>query len=459
MQVKRFNAPSMRRALQLVRDELGADAVILSSKRIEDGIEVMAAAASAAAPEPMLTAIEPIKATRVPESRDQRLRLEPSPLEIELERVQRQARERAAEFKREMRAAQELSVKPSTDQRPRHTERKVEVEAPVLTSTVEELQRRTQESDKKLTDMHKELQQMRAMLSQQLDALALGPSQAPASEFPSVVRDLGRLGLQVAQVRGVMELVRQAPDANTAWRHALAHVTNRLPVSHEDVVDAGGIFAFVGPTGVGKTTTIGKLAARYALKHGPENVALITLDSYRIAGHEQLRVFGRILGVTVKELSDPAQLEPTLRQLRRKSLVLIDTAGLRQGIPGYDEQMNALAQLGDRVSNYLVVSTTSQLNVLKAAHHAYRRVGLSGCVLTKLDETASLGESISLVMETQLPVAYFTDGQSVPGDISVARATQLVSRAVQIMKHYSDDLAASSMPEQAYSTAYEAMNL
>lgn len=435
MQVKRYKAPSMRRALQLVRDELGADAVILSSKRIEDGIEVMAAAASATAPEPVAPVAEPIRAVRAPETREQRLRVEPSPLELELERVQRQARERAAEVKREMRAAHDFAGRTSVDSRPRQPE-----QSPVLASSVEELERRAQESDRKLTDLHQELQRMRSMLTQQLDAIAVGQAHGSGTqEHPAVARDLSRLGLQSAQVRAIGELVRQASDSDTAWRHALAHVANRVPVCSEDVIDAGGIFAFVGPTGVGKTTTIGKLAARYALEHGPENVALVTMDSYRIAGHEQLRVFGRILGVTVKELSDPAQLEPTLRQLRRKSLVLIDTAGLRQGIPGYDEQMAALAALGDRVSNYLVVSTTSQLSVLKAAHHAYKRVGLSGCILTKLDETASLGESLSLVMDTQLPVAYFTDGQSVPGDISVARSTQLVARALQIMKQYGDD--------------------
>jgi flagellar biosynthesis protein FlhF len=301
-----------------------------------------------------------------------------------------------------------------------------------------------------MMELHAELRDMRKLLNSQLSGMAWGQFNNQQPHKAAVWRRLSRLGLQGQQVRAVCDLLDDLPDEATAWRHALAHLTHRVPVCRNDLIDGGGVFAFVGPTGVGKTTTIGKLAARYVLQHGPENVALITTDCFRIAGHEQLRVFGRILGVTVKVLSDPSELADTVRMLRRKSLILIDTAGLRQGIPGHDEQIAALQSLGDKVQNLLVLPATAQLSVLKASHYAYQAIGLSGCVITKLDECASLGEALSLVMEMQLPVTYVTDGQQVPGDISTARAPQLVSRAVSLARHASvdEDQLADTYSEQ-----------
>lgn len=242
-----------------------------------------------------------------------------------------------------------------------------------------------------------------------------------------------RLGLPADSAHKVLSQLTRQESVAEAWPEALATLSHQLPVAGKDIVDEGGIFAFVGPTGVGKTTTIGKLAARYVLNHGADKVAMVTTDTYRIAAHDQLRSLGRILNVTVRVVEDSHTLPEVLDSLKHCSLVLIDTAGFRHGDPLLTTQLEVL-RAHAQVKSYLVMACNSQLQMMKASVEAFQRAGLSGCVLTKLDETASLGEAIGVVVDQQLPVVYTTDGQEIPQDIDVARAHQLVSKAVALTK-------------------------
>jgi len=249
----------------------------------------------------------------------------------------------------------------------------------------------------------------------------------------SVWRQLNNLGLSSHSSDQVLQAIA-TKDYQTpaeAWPAAMAALAHQVPTVDYDVADQGGVIALVGPTGAGKTTTIGKLAARYVLKHGADKVALVTTDTYRLAAHDQLRSLGRILNATVKVVGDEIELPGVLKSLSHCSLVLIDTAGFRHGDPLLAQQLNALRQESS-VSSYLVLSCNSQQQMMKASLSAYKLAGLRGCVLTKLDETTSLGEAIGVIAESGLPLAYTTDGQQIPNDIALARAHQLVTRAVSI---------------------------
>ena len=286
-----------------------------------------------------------------------------------------------------------------------------------------------------LTELQAEIADMRFLLEQQLDRL-IGQQQAPAINSPvlaSVARRLERLNLPKEVVGSVIKACTKTKTLSDAWPDALANLAHQLPVSGRDVVDQGGVFAFVGPTGVGKTTTIGKLAARYVLQHGADKVALITTDTYRIAAHDQLRSLARILRVPVRVVDEANPLDAVLRSLRHCSLVLIDTAGFRHGDPHLKAQLQALADQ-QQVKTYLVMSCNSQAQMLKASVHAYGAARLQGCILTKLDETASIGEALGVVMQSRLPIAYTTDGQDIPKNLDVARAHQLVSKAAALLK-------------------------
>ena len=163
-----------------------------------------------------------------------------------------------------------------------------------------------------------------------------------------------------------------------------------------------------------------------------QSLALVSMDSYRIGAQEQIKTLGRILNVPVT-LVDPGQsLIQALAPLARKRMVLIDTAGLPASDPALRMQLEALASPSLNVKNYLVMATTSQSQVLKSAYQTYRHCGLAGCILTKLDEAGSLGESMALAIAQRLPVAYLADGPRIPDDLQVARSHQLVSRAVSL---------------------------
>jgi flagellar biosynthesis protein FlhF len=250
-------------------------------------------------------------------------------------------------------------------------------------------------------------------------------------------RRLQRLGLDAALVRQLLEDQPEntgATDANGTWQHLMGRLSARIPVLADDVIDRGGVFAFVGPTGAGKSTTIAKLAARYVLAHGNNDVALITTDSYRIGAHEQLRTLSRILNIPCRVVGAQLDLGTALYELRQCRLVLIDTAGFNPHAPELKQQLAALSALGDRVQCLQVLAANTQHQVLRTAHRAYRPSNLAGCILTKLDEAGSLGEALSLLVDSGVPAAYVADGQGIPGDIGVAQAKALIGKAIALAK-------------------------
>ncbi len=517
MQVKRFVAADMRRALELVRQELGPDAIILSSNRIPEGVELLTtmgsdyelkqlqtrpfAESTFASSEPLLSdgdisprilerqptrKVAPV-ITQIPDHPN--VGKTGAQLADDIERARlrmiaaRKAEESAKEFmvgkntvvnagiprhatapasppKKGMSAAERY---PLVDPVPAVKERNLTPEAASFREALLSNTRNAQDAkidalltkekaapvsitpnidtfdqNTQLNDLQAEIADMRLLLEQQLDRLS--GKQTIASDSPilaSIARRLERLSLPKDVVAKVINACTKTKTLSEAWPDALANLAHQLPINGRDIVDQGGIFAFVGPTGSGKTTTIGKLAARYVMQHGSDKVAIITTDTYRIAAHDQLRSLARILRVPVRVVDEANPLDTVLRSLRHCSLVLIDTAGFRHGDPHLKAQLNALSDQ-PQVKTYLVMSSNSQAQMLKASVHAYGAARLQGCVLTKLDETASIGEALGVVMQSRLPVAYTTDGQDIPKNLEVARAHQLVARAVALLKTSSE---------------------
>jgi flagellar biosynthesis protein FlhF len=205
-------------------------------------------------------------------------------------------------------------------------------------------------------------------------------------------------------------------------------------VVDDKLLDDGGVFAVVGPTGVGKTTTIAKLAARFALRHGVRNVALVSTDGYRIGAREQLLTFARIIGVPMHVAADARELGDVLDSLGPRKLVLIDTAGMSRLDQRLAEQLQALAQHGDRIRILLALAANTELAALEDSVRIFGSLKPQACVLTKVDEAASLGAALSTVIRHQLPIAHLTDGQRVPEDIhaGAARRAWLVRTAVKL---------------------------
>ncbi|HET7160839.1 MAG TPA: flagellar biosynthesis protein FlhF [Burkholderiales bacterium] len=212
----------------------------------------------------------------------------------------------------------------------------------------------------------------------------------------------------------------------------------------DEIISCGGVYALVGPTGVGKTTTVAKLAARAVVRFGASKVALLTTDSYRIGAHDQLRIFGRILSVSVHAIRDAHDLSTALEELKDRHLILIDTIGVSQRDRMVAEHAAMLAGAGD-VKRLLLVNTTANARTLEEVVVAYKKSGVDGCILTKTDEAASLAPALDVLIRHQLPLHYVTDGQRVPEDLKLPDSTALVQEALKPAPEDALDLGAQEM--------------
>jgi flagellar biosynthesis protein FlhF len=407
MQVKRFFAADMRTAMKLVRDELGADAAFIGNRRVAGGVELTAALDYQVTPAP----VRPNPALEA-ELRKTQARIASAQAELATRAEQDAGKDRQL-FANESLVAPELPATPVKPQRPAEP-------APVQPAV----------DPRALDAMRFELHGLRELIEVQLGSIAWGQLQTRRPQQANLWRRLQRMGLSAELSQALLNKVADVAEPRQAWRMLLAYLAHAIETPKLEPLEEGGVIALVGPAGMGKTTTLAKLAARHVLKYGAQQVALVSMDSYRIGAQEQLKTLGRILGVSVTQVDPGQSLLQALAPLAKKRVVLIDTAGLPGNDPALRLQLESLAARGLQAKNYLVLAATSQSQVLKAAYHSYKRCGLAGCILTKLDEAASLGEALGLAISQHLPVAYVADGPRIPDDLQVPRSHQLVSRAV-----------------------------
>lgn len=371
MKIKRFFAQDMRRAIAEVRSEHGPDAVIVSSRSVDGGVEIVSAV-----------------------DYDQSL---------------------MAQI-----VGQETPVADS-----------VTAEVPVPVPQPDTAGAAVPAGTVTLEGMQRELTALRQVLSEQFaDIRHLQPAQGPVlSAVPTrLQRQVAALGLGAALTAELLQEAAPAGGGEGAWQQVLGCLARRIAVVEQDPIEAGGVLALVGPTGVGKTTTIAKLAARHCLRYGPDSLQLVSTDNYRIGAQRQLEAFGAILGVPVQRASDAETLGRLLAQAQGVRLTLIDTAGLA---PRDARLAAALRQLENvpSLKTFLVLPANLQRSVLAEAARRFAGAGLAGAVLTKLDEADGLGAALSVLIEQQLPVAWLSEGQRVPEDLKQARPLHLVSWA------------------------------
>ncbi|MGO2353142.1 MAG: flagellar biosynthesis protein FlhF [Marinomonas foliarum] len=418
MQIRRFRAPDMRQAIRKVRDAVGPDAVILSNQRLPTGEIEIVAALDYDGSLPSSMSSKRSSSPRSDSSAD--------PSANYLERIERAKQQTTppkndAPSYAESRQASQIEMPPLSDDK----------EDPAVE---EALSVKNSENAKQLQDMELELKNVRAMLEQhqQNDNRSSVKESSVEARAREKLKGLGLSEFVVSRLMDDIDLKGREDD----WNRLLAHLADYIPIRSSSS-ELRGCIAFMGPTGVGKTTTIGKIAAQHVLKHGSEGVVLITTDTYRIAAHEQLRTFGRILNVPVEVVNEYSDLNEVLAKYAHYSLVLVDTAGMNPRDSNLERQLLMMKRARASLKKLLVLPCTSQRQVLKTVTEVYSQVQLDGCVLSKLDESASLGEAISVVIEEGLPVVYIADGQRIPDDIEPARAHNLISRAVYTAEHYS----------------------
>lgn len=296
-------------------------------------------------------------------------------------------------------------------------------------------------SNPMIEEVKGELQNLRELMASQLNVLEwdrFNQRHPVRSVLLNLMTELG-LGTDTCEMifekLGVLN-----DDPHKVWQKALGILATSIPISQNDILAEGGRIALVGSTGVGKTTTIAKLAARFAHTHGKRSVALISTDNFRVGAQDQLQHFARLLEVPLLTAHSSEELTDSLKMLEDKRLVLIDTAGMSQTDVRLSEQFHSLQHGSPEVQPYLVLSANTQLAAVNATVKCFERVKLAGTIITKLDESASLGGILTASIRHQLPISYCGTGQKVPEDLQPAKNHRLVSKAVSLMQNYTEQV-------------------
>jgi flagellar biosynthesis protein FlhF len=412
MNVRKFIAATARDALRKVKETLGPDAIILSNRGIPGGVEVMAVAALDMA----MIVPTPVRDAPAPNN-DYTVKLSNPSQQNSPARPPVQTAPAASPQPAPVQATRPmppLTPRPAPQidlpQMPRNAS--VKPEAEVVPAEVMD-----------------EIRSLRRIVEQHLAGFAWGETARSEPVKTEMLRQMLDAGFSPQFSREMLEELPRDLDAAQAlaWVKGSADRSLLTINAENDIVDRGGIYALVGPTGVGKTTTTAKLAARCVLRHGASKVALVTTDGYRIGAHEQLRIYGRILGVSVHLVKDADDLRQTLQDLQHKHMVLVDTMGMSQRDRLVGEQV---AMFGaSNVKRLLLLNATARGDTLDDVVRAYNGPDLAGCILTKVDEAASLATALDVIMRHGLRLHYVSNGQRVPEDLHLPNRAYLLHRA------------------------------
>ncbi|QGA49599.1 flagellar biosynthesis protein FlhF [Pseudomonas brassicacearum] len=400
MSAQRFIGANSREAMNQVRLVLGDEALILSSRMTEDGVEIMALAPEAQPPAAAASTLATLA--------------EPDDI------VQVSARQAAAAY------ANQLS-RPSPPP----------VERPVAASATSATVMDFATLSERLLN---EIQDMRQLIDRQTQRS--GTDLGCRSQLLNRLLDAGFSAQLSEEILGTTPTPLLGPDATPArlqsWlAQKLDSQLNQL-VDEAELFDNTRLIALVGPTGVGKTTTTAKLAARYVMRHGANQVALITTDHFRIGAHEQLRIYAQLLGVELHTPGPGAELDPLLAELADKRLVIIDTVGMSQRDQRLLKQITQLGSSRQALRLILVINATSHGDTLEEVVQIYRSAALAAgcrlddCILSKCDEAARLGPALDIIIRHGLCLNYLSVGQQVPEDLQLPAASTFLQQALDL---------------------------
>ncbi|MDI1245242.1 MAG: flagellar biosynthesis protein FlhF, partial [Rhodoferax sp.] len=353
-------APSSRQALRLLREQMGPDAYILSSRVTGSGVEILATLEEQVVK--MMTPVRPM----------------PAP----------------------------VILPPTQTPAPNHEE-----------------------------NLLREIHSMRGMIEDRLDGMSRQNKPGGNPLRSQLLRPMLEAGFSARLAQDILAQLPEGHDFATGMDYVKSELARQLPILEDEnaMMDAGGVYALTGPTGVGKTTTTAKLAARCVMRFGAQKLALVTTDGFRIGAYEQLRIYGQILGVSVHAVKDAGDLERALLDLADKHMVLIDTVGMSQRDRAVSSQISMLCGASRPVKRLLLLNASCHGDTLNEVVHAYRHGGkgsgtddLAGCIFTKVDEATHPGVLIDMAIRHQLPLHYISNGQKVPENLLTIKRGALI---------------------------------
>jgi flagellar biosynthesis protein FlhF len=403
VKIKRYMAVSMRAALSQVREEQGPNAVILSSRRVDEGIEVIAA-------------VDYDEALFVDATR---------------QRTPAMAAEARSPAAPAPAAPAPVASGPAVEKPPRASAPPAKVStasAPTLADAAAGF------AAGGFATMQRELKDLRALLESELAHMSWHDQRLREPLKARVLEELSAMDIAPDVAMALATLTPKRTNLENPSHIPLALLVKHLPVVDRLSTVNAGVIAVVGPTGAGKTTTIAKLAARWSMLHGSQDLALVSTDAYRIGAREQLTTYARILGAPMHAANNGRELARVLERLKSKRLILIDTAGMGPRDVRLTEQLAALQLGAARARVLLALPAQGEGHALEEIIRAFARVSPAACILTKVDEAASLGAVISTTLRHKLRIAYLCDGQRVPEDLHSAhqRRVWLVRAAIKL---------------------------
>ena len=457
MNIQRFTAPNSREALAKARLAFGDETLILSNRSTASGVEVLATAENTLAPSDRSESFAIRVRDQAPalskdaelETLDLRAQVEDDAAQLAMSTLSFQdyVRERMLRRRAEAIAAEKNgnssgggNAKPSAEPRtpapaartaaaPAKTgraevpaaiktapARKPEAPAPIVVTPA------AKQSDSLVDELHA----MKTLIEDRFNTLTwLGQARQHPIQSNLMLK-LIRAGYSPTLARTILERMPEDVSAAESLRWVMAVLERNLKTDARSrpLIEEGGVYALVGATGVGKTTTAAKLAGLCAREHGPASVGLITLDTYRVGAHDQLRSFGRMLGVVAHLAHDRAALQDLLNLLANKKMVLIDTTGLAPSDPRKRDMLSVLDL--PRVNRLLVLNAGGHGDTLDSVVASFKSSGVQQAVLSKIDEAAKLGPALDASIRHQLLLRGVTMGQKVPEDWDSADAANLV---------------------------------
>jgi flagellar biosynthesis protein FlhF len=436
MNIRRFVAADMREALAAIRAELGADAVMLSTRKVPTGVEVIAAidydeglweaqqerAAAAAAP-----AVAPVPAPAAPTILAPTARALPQAASAALADADEDIAESGADDLEEYERAAAAIRNAAVQREVLQAAASQSAAAAASRDATNAAARATalsappsQAAEPANAGVADEIKDLRRLLETQLASLAWNDLNRDAPVRARLLREMAKFGVDANLAQKLAAEIAPDLGAQEALRALVRRFGDALPLTQTDITDRGGIFAFLGPTGVGKTTTIAKIAARFVLRHGVDALGLVSTDTYRIGARQQLSNYARILRAPLHVAETSKELRRILDGFQSKKLVLIDTAGMSQRDVRLANQFSTLRVEGHRVEPVLVLSAGADRGCLAEALRVFQSANPESLVITKLDEAAALGGVLSLAIRAGLPISYLSDGQRVPEDLHLA---------------------------------------
>lgn len=374
MRVERFQEEDMRQAMAKVRSVLGSDAVLISSKNVDNKVEVIAASD-----------------------------YEPENLAAELEKLNREQA-------------------PSSDDHP---------EIDHVWEVIGDSPAKPAQPSSSLADMQLELGQLRRLFEGELAQLSWKEGGKRQPNRQALLARLEAAGLARDISDKIVRRALPCNDLELGWKRIQKILGLVIKNSETDVLNDGGVIALLGSTGVGKTATAAKIAAQFAIKHGRNQVAFITTDRNRVGDEAKLLSIGSALGIPVQVVDSYEQIPSALESLAVRKLVIIDAEGISQRDQDTIDKITTLLNTNSQIQPYLVLPATAQESVLTETIDAYSEIQLAGSIMTKVDEVGSLGPAVSGLIRSKIPIAFIGSGQRIPEDLHSPPVEYFVNKLVE----------------------------